>query len=286
VEGKDFVAAMQGSLAPAILEYEGNLKIADKEIFTTMSAPCPCDWNEDGLFDLLLGTPSGKTYIALNKGSKTQPNFPSAEPVKGTDVEKDLVAPSGWMNGVAYTDANNYIALFCNVASLLSCEKEAALLPGVPPLRPVTGNTFLFYRYVKNYIGYMRNALGNWGSIPNLTAQFVRGGRVIHPPGQFTLRLGAQYEFSFSSALDGKPVIWKFWTTEPIARATDTTAEKHEHREVMNYIPPSKVWTQHKYVFKCPSTVQTNWNYYLIFRMPEGECKFAVDGLSLKELGK
>jgi len=285
-EGSDFVSAMQGSLAPAILEFDGNLKIADKEIFSPMSTPYPCDWNEDGLFDLLLGTPSGKMYIAVNKGAKTQPSFPTADAIKGIDLEKDMLAPANWMDGTAYIDQHNFLAGFCNVASLLSCEKSVTLAPGSMPLMPVSGNSFLYYRYVKNYTGWMRNQLHYWGSIPNFTAKFARGSRVIHPPGVFTMRLGKKYEFSFSSVLEGKPAIWKFWTEEETTWATDTEPAKLELHETMNVIAPSKGWAQRKYTFKCPSTFQTNWNYQLIFRMPEGECKFCLDGLSLKELGK
>ncbi|MCG2659830.1 MAG: VCBS repeat-containing protein, partial [Kiritimatiellae bacterium] len=101
IEGKDMVAAIRGTLAPAVLEFDGFVKIADKEIFDTMSFVYPCDWNEDGLFDLLLGSPQGKVYIALNQGSKTEPKFPKSEPVKGTDVAKDMLAPANWMNGIA-----------------------------------------------------------------------------------------------------------------------------------------------------------------------------------------
>jgi len=286
VEGSDFVAAAQGLLSPAILEFDGNLKIADKEIFSLMSTPYPCDWNEDGLFDLLLGTPSGKIYIAINKGTKTQPNFPSAVPVKGTDVAKDMLTPDNWMNGVAYVENQNFIGGFCNVASLFSCEKSATLAPGTAPLMPIAGNSFMYYRYVNNYTGWMRNYLSYWGSIPNMSAKFVRGGRVIHPPGSFPLKLGKKYEFSFSSALSGKPVLWKFWAIEETTIATDTEPAKLELHEVSNVIAPSKGWAQRKYTFKCPSTFQETWNYQLIFRMPEGECKFCLDGLSLKELAK
>ncbi|MDD5676981.1 MAG: VCBS repeat-containing protein, partial [Kiritimatiellae bacterium] len=52
IEGKDMVAAIRGTLAPAVLEFDGFVKIADKEVFGVMAFVYPCDWNEDGLFDL------------------------------------------------------------------------------------------------------------------------------------------------------------------------------------------------------------------------------------------
>ncbi len=289
-EAKDFVAAMKGTLEPAILTCEGNLKIADREVFDVMSAPYPCDWNGDGLFDLLLGSTRGKIYIAINKGAKTEPKFPSADPVKGTDVEKDLVAPANWMPGVIRNMWDNFIAGFCNTASLLTCEKQVALKPGVFVVpAPGCGETFMYYRYVKNYPGWMQNNLAYAGSIPGVTAPNAVGGRLICPAlalNNFNLRLGKKYQLSFYSIVIGRPVLWRFWSTEHTTIGTDIEPPKLEHREANGQIPPSTTWIKRSYKFTCPSTFQTNWPYHFFFRMPEGDCQFLVDGLSLKELEK
>jgi|GEM_PF-1431872 len=288
VEGKDLVAAARGNLAPAILEYEGNLEIGGKEIFDTMAMPYPCDWNEDGLFDLLLGSTKGKIYIAINKGTKTEPKFPSAEPVKGTDVQKDMVAPANWVGGVIRVLWSNFIGGFCNSASLLSSEKEIALKPGVP-IRPVSGDYFMYFRYVNNYPGWMQNNLAYAGFInQNLSIQHVVGGRLVFPHpsvNNFNFKIGKKYELSFSSIIEGRPAIWKFWAIEATTPGSETEAPVLELREASGNIPPSTTWVKRSYKFKCPSTFQTNLNYSFFFRMPEGECKFLVDGISLKEVG-
>ncbi|MDD5483105.1 MAG: VCBS repeat-containing protein [Kiritimatiellae bacterium] len=288
VEEKDFIAAMKGNLAPAILEYESNLNIGGREIFDKMSVVYPCDWNEDGLFDLVLGHTSGRVYIALNKGSKANPDFPSAEPVKGADVEKDLLAPDDWMNGVIRVWWHNFIGGFCNTASLLTCEKEVMLKPsGSPlavPIRPVTGNYFLYYRYVNDYQGWMRNQLAYVKDIPGVNTENVVGGRLITPNQSFPLRLGKKYELSFSSILQGKPALWKVWTHEPTAPPSDIAPPPLVIQEASGIIPPSSSWVKRNYKFKCPSVFQTNYNYRLIFRMPPGDCQFLLDGISLKEI--
>jgi len=285
VEGKDLVAAARGNLAPAILEYEGNLEIGGKAIFDAMSTPYPCDWNEDGLFDLLLGSTKGKIYIAINKGTKTEPKFPAVEPVKGTDIQKDTIAPANWMGGVIRVLWSNFIGGFCNTASLLTCEKETALRPGVP-IRPVSGNYFMYFRYMNNYPGWMKNNLAYAGFInPNLSTEHVVGGRLISPNQTFNMRIGKKYELSFSSIIEGRPAIWKFWATETTSPGTDIEAPKHEHREATGPIPPSSTWVKRSYKFKCPNTVQSNLSYNFFFRMPEGDCKFLVDGISFKEIG-
>ncbi|MDP2990006.1 MAG: VCBS repeat-containing protein [Kiritimatiellota bacterium] len=286
IEGKDMVAAIRGVLAPAVLEFDGFLKIADKEVFDTMSFVYPCDWNEDGLFDLLLGSPKGKVYIALNQGSKTEPKFPKAEPVKGTDTAKDMPAPANWFGGIGRVFWSNYLGGYCNSALLFSVEKELILKAGSQPILPVEGNTFMYFRYVNNYPGFTRNYQTSWirpiSSSP--TAEHVVGGRFISPFCTFELKIKRQYELSFSSIVEGKPAMWTFWAHEMIRSGTEDTAPMWEPRYAFDMIPPSGAWQKRAYRFKCPSTVQSNLNYYLYFRMPEGEVKFLLDNLSLKEV--
>ena len=285
IEGKDMVAAIRGLLAPAVLEFDGFVKISGGEVFDTMSFVYPCDWNEDGLFDLLLGSTKGKVYIALNQGSKTEPQFPKAEPVKGTDTAKDMLAPANWMNGVIRVFWSNFIGGYCNSALLFSGEKEVILKAGSQPIRPVEGDTFMYFRYVNNYPGFTRNHMA-WVLPLNKspTVEHVIGGRVIAPRCTFELKLKHQYELSFSSLVEGKPVAWTFWAYEMIKPGTEETSPVWETKYASDMIPPSVGWQKRTYRFKCPSTVQSNFNYNFYFRMPEGDVKFLLDNLSLKEI--
>ncbi|MFH1969808.1 MAG: VCBS repeat-containing protein, partial [Verrucomicrobiota bacterium] len=288
IEGKDMVAAIRGILAPAVLEFDGFLKIAGREIFDTMSFVYPCDWNEDGLFDLLLGSTKGKVFIALNQGSKTEPKFPKAEPVKGTDVAKDMLAPANWMNGIIRVFWRAFIGGYCNSALLFSVEKELILKADDPPIRPVDGNNFMYFRYVNNYPGFTQNKPGPHHIVlpinKSLAVEHVIGGRFISPLCTFNLKLKHQYEISFSSILEGKPAMWTFWAWELIKPGTVDTSPVNEMKYAFDMILPSVGWQKRTYRFRCPSTVQSNYNYYLYFRMPEGNVKFLLDNLSLKEI--
>lgn len=298
VEGKDMVAAIQGTLAPAVLEFDktlnnGRLKIAGREVFSTMSNCFPCDWNEDGLIDLLLGHTDGKIYLALNKGTKTEPSFPEAAPVKGANVAKDLVGPSGWWPGIGrvtglshYVDYSrvDYYGLICNAAVLLSCEKEVQLRPGAEVLRPVNGNTFLYFRYVDNYLGWTRN-------VKEPHSVNVIGARCFGPDGLCTTNvlIGKNYLFSFSSVLEGKPVTWRLTGWESY-RGDELKSDWQERREVTGNITPSTRWMERATKFKCPGTGTgihgSNIVFYLTFQLGDGDAKFLVDNLSLKEVEK
>ncbi|MBI2437186.1 MAG: VCBS repeat-containing protein [Lentisphaerae bacterium] len=262
VEGKDMVAAIRGTLAPAILEYDHNVKLGDKEVINGMSFAYPCDWNEDGLIDLLLGSPNGKVLIALNEGSKTEPKFPKAEPVKGTDTEKDLVAPASWQH-------NGFGVGYCNSAVMMSAEKEVALRAGYP-IRPVEGEYFMYFRYIKHYPGFVVSQQGP-----------VVGARAMYGPS-VTLKIRHEYEFTFSAILEGKPATWRLSGRELIEEETEEHPEVHADRHISDQVQPSGGWQKRTYRFACPQTVQSNLTYGLYFQMPEGEAQFMLDDLSLK----
>ena len=285
IEGKDMVTAIRGTLAPAVLEFDGFVEIGGKEVFDVMSFVYPCDWNEDGLFDLLLGSPKGKVYIALNQGSKTEPKFPKAEPVKGTDTEKDMLAPANWFGNISNIGRivrSNFIGVYCNSAMLFSAEKELIFGEGSMPIRPVDGEYFMYFRYIHDYPGWMRNF--HWGMPISSSATHIPGARLISINGSLPLKIRCQYEFSFSSIVAGNSVRWTLRTGERVREATESAADQIEIRSVSDIIPPSADWQKRTYRFKCPNTVQSNLNYNLNFGMPEGDVKFMLDNLSLKEI--
>lgn len=60
-------------------------------------APHACDYNGDGLFDLLLGKANGRIAVSLNIGDKTKPKFGPATDIKGVNMwEKTERSPSNW----------------------------------------------------------------------------------------------------------------------------------------------------------------------------------------------
>ncbi len=49
----------------------------------TRSKPEVADWNNDQLFDILVGTENGEVLLLLNTGTHTEPKFDEAAPIKG-----------------------------------------------------------------------------------------------------------------------------------------------------------------------------------------------------------
>ncbi len=259
------VVALRGTTAtPAVLEFDGLVKIGGKEVFSAMSFLYPCDWNDDGLFDLLLGSVNGKIYIALNKGSKTEPNFPKAESIKGTDTEKDMLAPAGYtVHGGG-----------CNSAFLLSAEKELVLRAGSEPIRPKAGNYFAYFRYIHDYPGW------NGDKIGARTIYVANHGNIVK------MKLGCSYEFSLSAILIGGPVRWSMASSELVSEATEEHDAQSAGRGVSGTITPSGSWQKQSYRFKAPQQWTTNLFYNLSFQLPEGDVNFMLDDLSFKEISR
>lgn len=276
VEGADIVTTLKGTKAPAALEFDKVLEIEGKGIFDTMTNPFPCDWNDDGLFDILMGSTKGTIYVALNKGTKIEPSFPDADMVKGTNVNKDLLAPARWWNGIGHATglshswgASDYIGDWCNSAVLLSCETNAVLRPGLPVVKPVEGEFFMYFRYDKNYPGWNNNSVG---------------ARVFGGNFRLPMVIGKRYELTFSSILLGNSAYVGMVAYEPF-EGTELVPPHNERREYGDNITPTAGWQKKTINFVCPGK-QTGMtlNFELGFALPAGDCHFCVDAFSLKEV--
>ncbi|MEQ1860484.1 MAG: VCBS repeat-containing protein [Chthoniobacteraceae bacterium] len=72
-------------------------------------APHVCDFNGDGLFDLMLGKSNGRVAIALNTGTKTEPKFGAATEIKGVNMwSNDMRLPDNWTVDPGNTRGNLY----------------------------------------------------------------------------------------------------------------------------------------------------------------------------------
>lgn len=80
--GRLFVRMNEGSASEPSFATTNEAVIAGKQpivIEHGLAAPRVVDWNEDGLFDLLLGGSKGGVYYFANTGSEGKPEFATAE---------------------------------------------------------------------------------------------------------------------------------------------------------------------------------------------------------------
>jgi hypothetical protein len=72
-------------------------------------APHACDYNGDGLFDLLIGKANGRIAVSLNTGTKTEPKFGAATDIKGVNIwGADIRPPANFTIDNGSTRGNLY----------------------------------------------------------------------------------------------------------------------------------------------------------------------------------
>lgn len=258
----NMVAAITGTLGPAILEFDGNLLIAGKKTFGGMSTAYPCDWNEDGLFDLLLGIADGRIGIAINAGTAQEPKFPKVEYVKGTNADFDLLGPNGWDTRRGHC------------AALLTSDVECQI-DGVK-IKPAEGSRFVHFYYVKDYQGWRKD--GKIGACISISGPAAR------------LAIGKKYIFSFQSILVGGGGSWSLGASELIERipATDTRPDvkRYEQHTISGTVSSSRSWRKHSKTFVCPGKgiLVSNLIFRVTFGFPTGaDSELLIDDLSIRD---
>jgi len=91
------------------LPLEQMFTFGDAKNVGTGVAPHACDYNGDGLIDLLLGKANGRIAVALNIGTATEPKFGPAVDIKGVNLwSNDIRHPAGWTVDAGSTRGNLY----------------------------------------------------------------------------------------------------------------------------------------------------------------------------------
>lgn len=165
------------------LEFTKTISSGGRESFGRLSAFFPCDWNEDGIPDLLMGTTSGFVQIALGSGNRSEPKLGAADNIMSENTQKDRKAPSGWDYDFVFADYSNS----CFIPESASSDEEKDLV--LPPNSPPDNKRVLKFQYLNDYPGFTK-------APKFLGGNFVEGGRSIRTL-LGTVTRGKTYELSF-----------------------------------------------------------------------------------------
>jgi hypothetical protein len=287
-----------GAKEPAAMEFDYNLPLQNLEVMEVMTAPFPYDMNEDGLFDIVMGSTKGLIYMALNQGTKTEPAFPKVEPIKGLNLLPDLVEPLHWGGNIGREGD-------CNSAGYLTSEEAIDIKTGLPPkdgqpggmvVKPVEGKRFVYYRYMVDYPGWQY-----FGD--NKTCR--PGARALGSGGIGPMYIGKNYQFSFSYALVGGAVDCRFTSGEQFTKYNEEFDDYDSWSEerpvkIPELTPTGGKWQKITVNFTCPGTqrgqqlpfpmitvpgigLAQRLTYHIGFQLPDGDCQLFLDGFSLKE---
>lgn len=174
-------SAKADSIEP--MEFSKYIAAGSRETFGRLSAFYPCDWNDDGIPDLLIGTTSGFVQVALGMGKPNDFKLDQPINVMSVNTESDRKAPSNWDYDFVFADYSNG----CFIPESISQQEDPKL--ALPPNSPPDNKRALKFEYLHDYPGFTK-------APKFLGGNFAEGGRTLSTL-LATMERGKTYELSF-----------------------------------------------------------------------------------------
>jgi hypothetical protein len=144
------------------------------------------DFNDDKLFDIVVGKTNGRIAIAINTGTATEPKFAALNDLKLETTSVDIAKPTSWQLQIG--EASGNIGAFAGAV-------KADAIPGI---QPAEGTSFLHLGYSKKANVVMDAPAYRAPNVKDTEGQsFTPGTFVIAGPAPF--KAGKKYAFSFSA---------------------------------------------------------------------------------------
>ncbi|PAW80543.1 MAG: hypothetical protein B9S31_04235 [Spartobacteria bacterium Tous-C9RFEB] len=144
------------------------------------------DFNDDKLFDLVVGKTNGRIAIAINTGTATEPKFAALNDLKLETTSVDIAKPTSWQLQIG--EASGNFGAFAGAV-------KADAIPGI---QPTEGAAFLHLGYSKKANVVMDAPAYRAPKVKDTEGQsFTPGTFVISGPAPF--KAGKKYAFSFSA---------------------------------------------------------------------------------------
>ena len=174
------------------------ITFGDAKSVGTAVAPHACDFNGDGLIDLLLGKANGRIAVSLNTGTKTAPKFGPATEIAGVNLwGGDIRLPADWTMDPGSSRGNLYA--YTSVQDTTGPGGGRVLKSGyfptpnknvkMVPLMVDGADTTDFFRY---WLDQWYAMAANYGAVGRVTNSFIIR-QTLTP-----LKVGGSYTLSFS----------------------------------------------------------------------------------------
>lgn len=185
------------------LEMTKFLTVGGRERIGYLISISVCDWNEDGIPDLMYGTTSGLVMVALGKGKREAPELESGVAIKGVDVAKDFKQPASWED-----------------IRLEGAMERGSAMPMCAPLPVVVnredqpnadikqGNRSLHVAWFEKFYGFTPHPTHyHHAPFKAFNTDYIEGlFRLSNTTQPFTM--GKDYEFSFQRRGDAMKIVW------------------------------------------------------------------------------
>ncbi len=220
-----------------------------QERFGSMVSVFACDYNGDGIPDLVCGTASGFLYVALGKGKRGDPELDSPVHIEGVDLAKDFKQPRDWQD--------NYLADCVEAGTPYT---GTAPLPAVlskdddPHLDVKEGKRVFhlswfekFYGWFYRFYGWFRSYPMNLSGVPMGYNEGVYGIQTTILP----FFLGKKYELSFWGKGNEMKLLCRIAYRQEVHSPKNLSgAPSHPEAIYENIIPLSGAWTQYHRTYR------------------------------------
>jgi hypothetical protein len=194
-------------------------------------SPFVCDWNEDGIPDVLYGTGGGVVLIALGKGDPKDAELDQAMPVKGVDEHKDFNKPSGW--------TMSHFAMLSRAVSKVEN----------PDLEIPEGQRVFHLSYFEKFSNYCYS----WPRVPGAPHGYDHGGFVMST-GVSSFVMGEDFEVSFRSRGNNTTIYYGISYSETLPPAVKRGPPQGQGHFYGGAVSLGTSWSHTRKVFRLEGT--------------------------------
>ncbi len=172
------------------IEFTQFITVDGRERLGSLISVYACDYNADGLPDLVYGTSSGTVMVALGSGKRDDVELSNSTPIKGKDVAKDFKQPATWDNSWL-TSSIQYGSPYNGTAPLPAVESKEE----TPDLELKEGTHAFHLTWFEKFWGWTWCNQGNvaaFASLPNGYAEAYYNMSTT----TMEFAMGEDYEFS------------------------------------------------------------------------------------------
>ncbi len=217
-----------------------------------------CDYNNDGIPDLIYGTSTGSIEVALGKGKRDSPELDKSFSIKGVDTAKDFKEPTSWRNeylfsaikqGTPYTGT-------APLAQAISKDNDSTL-------EPKDGKRVFYLSWFEKFCGWhflhhrMTEGSSDIALPTGFSESFVEGCYILN--NQFSFTLGKKYELTFWSKGKGMNILcfidYREGISNPKAPKNPPIYIRHHYADA---VALSSNWIQYRKTYRLDGAKELN----------------------------
>ncbi len=241
--------AVPNKIAP--IELTKLIKIGNDEKMNYVMSVCVCDFNDDGIPDILYGTAGGTLMVALGSGDRKNPTILPGKAIKGIDLAMDFKQPSNWDDApmIGARESGLPFNTSAPIAQVVSQEDD-------PASTPRDGKYAFKLSWYDKFFGWFM--LENTG-LPGLNGYTEGVYAMTTPIIQFTM--GKEYELSFWRKGEDMKISYLIYYNEEVPDLKNPKGAPSlvDHR-FTDLVAVNSAWNQYRKTYRLIGTKEKHFD--------------------------